>query len=210
MPNRCMAVWRIAVTCSVAHIDEGTLPQARLVLVWVTDRFQRGITAVCNQSSTPTQPPTVSETRNKYRPKCGDALSLGWCKGRHVWFLVNTCHTWVLCGEWDLVKALYKCSVYFTFRLSVSVFLTRADIVSNRYSLLSTSGFIISYFDCCSTGTFVQCLLVCVSVCVRMFFLCVLLRCSFSDCCIYLFSYLAARVFNKLKAYFHLRCDTDM
>jgi len=37
VPNRCMAVWRIEVTCSVAHIDEGTLPQARLVLVWVTE-----------------------------------------------------------------------------------------------------------------------------------------------------------------------------
>jgi len=40
----------------------------------------------------------------------------------------------------------------------------------------------------------------CVSVCVSMFFVCVLLL-FFSDCRIYPFSSLAARVFNKLTRY---------
>ena len=43
--------------------------------------------------------------------------------------------------------------------------------------------------------------LVRVCVCVSMFFLCVLLLLFFSDCRIYLFSSLAARVFNKRTRY---------
>jgi len=35
-----------------------------------------------------------------------------WVTGKTVWSLMNTCHSWVLC---DLsVKALYKCTVYFS------------------------------------------------------------------------------------------------
>jgi len=62
---------------------------------------------------------------------------------------------------------------------------------------LLTSNVWLHYFDCCST--FVQCLLVCVCVCVSVF----LSVCYyfFSDCRIYLFSSLAARVFNKLTRY---------
>ena len=70
---------------------------------------------------------------------------------------------------------------------------------------LLTSNVWLHYFDCCST--FVQCLLVCVCVCVCVF-ACVLVCFSlcviivfFSDCRIYLFSSLAARVFNKLTRY---------
>jgi len=37
-----------------------------------------------------------------------------WVAGKSVQSLVNTCHTWALCGESDSVKALYKCPVYFT------------------------------------------------------------------------------------------------
>ena len=57
----------------------------------------------------------------------------------------------------------------------------------------------LHYFDCCST--FVQRLLVCVCVCVCVCFsLCVIIV-FFSDCRIYLFSSLAARVFTKLTRY---------
>jgi len=34
-------------------------------------------TSVCNQPPRPTQPPTLCETGNEYRPKCGDAMRLG-------------------------------------------------------------------------------------------------------------------------------------
>ena len=60
-----------------------------------------------------------------------------------------------------------------------------------------------SCFDCCSTT--VQCLLVCVSVCVSMF-LSVCHYCFFTDCRIHLFSSLAARVFNKLTRYSVCAC----
>ena len=68
----------------------------------------------------------------------------------------------------------------------------------------------LHYFDCCST--FVQRLLVCVCVCVFVcvcvcFSLCVIIV-FFSDCRIYLFSSLAARVFNKLTRYSLLVCLT--
>ena len=63
------------------------------------------------------------------------------------------------------------------------------------------AGFIISYFYCYST--FVRCLLVCVCVCV---FVCVLV--CFSLCVVIIvfflivvFTYSAARVFNKLTRY---------
>jgi len=35
-------------------------------------------TSVCNHPHRPTQPTTLSGTGNEYRPKCGDALRLGW------------------------------------------------------------------------------------------------------------------------------------
>jgi len=47
-----------------------------------------------------------------------------------------------------------------------------------------------------------------VCVCVSMFFLCVLLLLFFSDCRIYLFSFLAAIVFNKLTHYSLIACHT--
>jgi len=68
------------------------------------------------------------------------------------------------------------------------------------------SGFIISYFDCCST--FVQCLLVCMCVLV-CFSLCVVIIVFFSDCHIYLLSSLAARVFNKL-TYLLTYCNGEL
>jgi len=68
-------------------------------------------TLICNQPPRPTQPPSLSETGNEYRPKCGDALLLWlkagwlipfvecwWMCGWQVklWFLVNMFHSWAL------------------------------------------------------------------------------------------------------------------
>ena len=64
----------VVVSCSgngFGCINEVTRRRARLVLGRVTV-FGRA----CNQPLRPTQPPTLSGTRNEYRPKCGDALRL--------------------------------------------------------------------------------------------------------------------------------------
>jgi len=64
----------VVVSCSgngFGCINEVTRRRARLVLGRVTV-FGRA----CNQPLRPTQPPTLSGTRNEYRPKCGNALRL--------------------------------------------------------------------------------------------------------------------------------------
>ena len=107
------------------------------------------------------------------------------------------------------------------FKVSFRVFYANLSSLASRREDLSYKFFChiadpasclhsLHYFDCCST--FVQCLLVCVCVivCVLVCFsLCY--YCFFSDCRIYLFSSLAARVFNKLTRYLTLslpfECD---
>jgi len=83
----------------------------------------------------PAQPPTLSQTGNKYRPKCGDALRLGskssfhkimwtnlWAAGKTVWSLVNMCQPERFRGEYHYgthYKALYQCPVYLLYLLYI-------------------------------------------------------------------------------------------
>jgi len=48
-----------------------------------------------------------------------------WVAGKSVQSLVNTCHTWALCGEWDSVKTLYKCPTYFKMTYLATTHLTK-------------------------------------------------------------------------------------
>ena len=57
------------------HIINVTLRQAQLVLRWVTNRGYNVL--VCNQSSRPTQSPTLSGMGHEFRPKCGNPPQLG-------------------------------------------------------------------------------------------------------------------------------------
>jgi len=89
---------------------------------------------VACQPPRPTQPPTLCETGNHYRPKCGDALRLR-SKGRiwlipfvdkHVhWWQVKLCDpslTRAILSALDVScheKALYKCPVFNFFFFSM-------------------------------------------------------------------------------------------
>ena len=54
--------------------------------------------------------------------------------GRTVWSLINTCHTWALCGESDSAKVHYKCPFTLLLFLQVRESARRwmAEIVTRR------------------------------------------------------------------------------
>ena len=84
--------------------------------------------------------------------------------------------------------------------ITTSIKSNKSSFPTRPYSLHSTSGVIISYFDCCIVPLYSAYLCVCVTM-----LLSVCCYYCFSDCRIYLFSSLAASVFNKHTRYLLVR-----
>ena len=104
LPPKKLRLWKV-VPSDIAQMNEVTLHSAPLVLRWVTIL---GYTVLpCSPSLRPTQPPTLSWTKDEYWLKFGDGLRPGresgngvfrlWIKRVYraacMWSLVNMCHT---------------------------------------------------------------------------------------------------------------------
>jgi len=111
-----------------------------------------------------------------------------------------------LCYKWSVQPRVWAFLVIFASRTECVYYCRRG--LHFCCMLFSKTIFVVLVVSSCEyvLHTYVQhtTVLTCVCLCVHMFFVCVLLL-FFSDCRIYLFSSLAARVFKKLTRYTDLQ-----